>query len=221
MQKIFNIKCKKIGIITATIILVAVIVVLIIFATTSNKKDYRTVLTVDSVPIAYGEFMIVLNEQKASVISYFYGKYHINDNVDFWGEDTVIGGESPIETLRECTKESIVRIKYEQMLMKQYKTVDDISFRNFESLLKKENRDRQNKIQNNIPVYGPTKYTKQDYYNYLHSVRISDLRAAIYKESGLDNIEYKFTNELLDKKVSDNIHNLKIVLKDLYYEITP
>ena len=60
-----------------------------------------------------------------------------------------------------------------------------------------------------------------DYYDYLHSIRIDDLRKALYEESELEDIEYRFSDKLLDKKMEEELQKIEVKInKDVYDNIT-
>ena len=123
--------------------------------------------------------------------------------------------------LKEKATEHIKLKKYQQHLMKKYGIADDISYKNFLELWEKDCKERAQKLKDNIPVYGPTEYSKADYYDYLHSIRIDDLRKALYEESELDDIEYRFSDKLLDKKMEEELEKIEVKInKDVYDNIT-
>ena len=205
----------------AAIILVAATVAVVLAVINRPPGEYDTVLTVAGEDVAYGEFVIAMDVHRAEITAYFQNTYRLADDVYLWDSDVSFGGESPLEMLKQRATEEIKLYKYEQSLMKEYGTVEDTSFKTFVSLWKQDKKERAEKKAAGEIVYGPVSYTKEEYYKHLHNIRKEALRAAMYAESGLDDVEYKFTDLLIDERKEKEYDSLEIKINhDVYDRIT-
>lgn len=85
----------------------------------------------------------------------------------------------------------IKRIKIEQIIMKEYKLVEDISYGAFVKDFKKENLDRKEKVKKKQPIYGPQQYTEQFYYKYLHDNRVIALLEKVEDKFYADDVQIR------------------------------
>lgn len=131
----------------------------------SQVSDFDTALTVNGVPVAAGEFRMHLSfVHVAKTYSYFKEKYGVDAGKDFW--TTSYGGEIPIRYAREKTLQDEVRIKIQQILMKENGIAGDISYEGFLKSLKEENEKRQDAVKKGQAIYGPEQYGANEYFDY-------------------------------------------------------
>lgn len=220
-KKSFKEKKPLFLIATAVLVVVAATVALVWGIANRGPGEYDTVLTIGGQDVAYGEFMLAMDSERAEVTAYFQNTYRVADDVYLWDSELTFGDENPLTVLKQAAVENIKLYKYEQHLMKQYGTVEDISFKAFVTLWKKDTKERTEKAEQGNPVYGPTSYTKAEYYKHLHNLRKEDLREAMYKQSGLDDVEYRFSDLLIEQKIEQEFDSVKIEINhEIYDNIT-
>lgn len=174
-----------------TILLAAVIAVLMaaaaIAATAAYTKDSKvsdndTALSVNDEPVAAGEFRMLMGfAHIAKTYSYFQEKYGADTSKDFW--TTSYGGETPILYAREKTLADEVRIKLQQILMKENGIVSDISYEGFLKSLEEENLKRQEAVKKNQVIYGPEQYGPNEYFDYQLSNNVYKLKEKLFSGS--------------------------------------
>lgn len=193
------------------IVIVVGITVSVVLTTRGIPKG-KTVAYIGDLPISYGEFSLIMSEQRGDVVSYFYENYHIDESKDFWDKDTVFGDECPLEVLKSNVLETLKTKKAEQLLMIENKVVkkEDLTYENFYKLWQNENETRQKTIDDGGVVYGPEQYSEVGYYNYLQNMRKIELREILFKKSDSVDSEDRFTNALIDKKVKEKIKDIEV-----------
>lgn len=89
-----------------------------IYTKNSKVSDFDPDLTINGHPVAAGEFRMHMGfTHVAKTYSYFKDKYGADPGKDFWTAS--YGGEIPIRYAREKILQDEVRIKVQQILMKQ------------------------------------------------------------------------------------------------------
>lgn len=167
-----------------TVVIAAVAAIIAIAATAaytkqSNVSDFDPALTVNGQPVAAGEFRMHLSfVYVAKTYSYFKEKYGADPGKDFW--TTSYGGEIPIRYAREKTLQDEVRIKVQQILMKENGIVDDIGYEGFLKSLKEENEKRQEAVKKGLVIYGPEQYGANEYFDYQLSNNVFKLKEKLF-----------------------------------------
>ncbi len=216
------IKINKIIIIAVAAVLAVLAVLAAVLAIVNRSpNDYQTVLTIAGNDVVYGEFVMSMDNCRAEVTAYFQNTYRLADDVYLWDSDVSFGGENPLDMLKQRAIEEIKLYKYEQSLMLEYGTVKDISFKNFIKLWEQDTKKRAENKKNGAVVYGPVAYSKAEYYKHLHNIRKEALREAMYKESGFNDVEYKFTDLLIEERKKKEYDFIEIKINyDVYNKIT-
>ncbi|MCR8660413.1 hypothetical protein [Paenibacillus endoradicis] len=168
----------------------------------SGEENNEVVFTIDTYEVKEAEFNAILQEKKALTTSYFKQTYNVDYSENFW--TTTYEGENPLEYAKQQVMDQLLLLKIEQILMKENEIVSDISYDSFLKNLEIENIDRQNKIKNNEPIYGPKVYGTLEYYSYLHSINYQKL---------VD----KLTQEALAVLSDDAIQQMYEEMKQLYF----
>ena len=137
----------------------------------------RIVLTINKEPVSKAEVSHIISGLRTDVFSYFARKHGAEDGSDFW--TTCFDGEVPLEILKRKTIDRLKAIKIQQILMKEYGLLTDISYSGFVRRLEIENARREKAWMNNIPIYGPIQFEEKAYYDYLLSERIEKLKALL------------------------------------------
>lgn len=206
-----------IAVIVASIMLVGIILAVIL---SKNVSEKETVAKINGTDVSYGEFALLAESLKSDVVTYFYTTHNVNEGIDFWDKDSDFGGEIPLEVLKEKTLSAVKEIKIEQELMVEYGVVNesDTTYEAFKELLEQENKRRADIIKSGGEVYGPQEYSASGYYQYLHSIRLQELREALFEESGSDKTEDRFSNELLQNKVKERTEKTEVEKNDSVYD---
>jgi len=140
----------------------------------AEEDLFEPVVRINGTPVAKGEFLILLSQQRAAVFNYFRDKYGTQDHPTFW--TTSYGGEIPAEKAKELALKEIVRIKTQQQLAQQHGILVDTSYAAFSSKLQQENQRRKQMVDQGQVIYGPIQYDEAGYYDYLISNMIIDLK---------------------------------------------
>lgn len=206
-----------VAVVTAIIILVGIIFAVILLNKVSKKE---TVAKINGTEVSYGEFALLAEGLKSDVVTYFYTTHNVNEGIDFWDKDSDFGGEIPLEVLKKKTLSAAKEIKIEQELMVEYGVVSkyDTTFEAFTELLEQENKRRSDVIKSGGEVYGPEQYSASGYYQYLHSIRLQELREVIFEESGSENTEDRFSNELLQQLIDERTEKTEVETNNSVYE---
>jgi PPIC-type PPIASE domain len=139
----------------------------------SDDLNEQIVLTIDDYEVTYSEFIPFLQNRKALTANYFKEKYNVEYNKDFWTSD--YHGENPLEQAKQNAVDDLLKIKIEQMVMKENGVIQDISYESFLNSLDNENDQRKEKLKNNQPIYGPTQYGAFEFYSYSQSINYQKL----------------------------------------------
>ena len=219
---------KRLLIIPIAFVLVAVTVLIMLFCTSDkNKSDINpntVVATVDGEPIVFAELKLVAGNIRSEIISYFYNTYSAEQTDDFWNRD--FNGETPNLRLYSHVLEEAVRIKTEQLMMREYSIAEDLSYQTFCDAFTAENKRRAKALKNDEIIYGPKQYTEISYFEYLHNNRLLKLKAAINKKlSGSNELDYSgenFDAEYQKRRENINVKPISEVdkrLKEIFYSL--
>lgn len=173
---------KPIFIIVPLILLVLAISGIFAFTTVNGQiNDEQIVATVDGEPICAREFIQRLNyNHKAQTINYFKNQYGITEEKDFWKKS--FNGEIPSNVAKKHALDTCISIKVQEILLKDKKLLDDISYSKFLKDLKKENERRKKAVENNQVIYGPITYGENEYFIYTFSNLILKLKEKLYEK---------------------------------------
>ncbi|OPA76697.1 hypothetical protein BVG16_16120 [Paenibacillus selenitireducens] len=161
------------------VILMLVMVVIYRSVALASAED-TVVFTIDNEAIPEEEFRLFLQQNKALTTSYFKRKYNVDYGDGFW--TTTYHGENPMDYVRQKTVEDLKKIKIEQMLMKEHGVLQDVSFATFLKQLDSENDERQLKLRNQQPIYGPKTYRANEFYSYTQSNNYQRLIDTLVKQ---------------------------------------
>ncbi len=202
---------KKFLIISVSFLLLAITVAVILFCVCERKETGinpdTVVATVDGEPLVFAEFCFAAGDIRSDVISYFYNTYSAEQTEDFW--ESEFNGENPNLRLYSLSFEEAVRIKTEQIMMREYGIADDLSYKTFYDSFIAENKRRAKALENDEIIYGPKQYTEISYYEYLHNNRLLKLKAAINKKlSGNDELDY--SGKIFDAEYQKRRENITV-----------
>ncbi len=143
-----------------------------------NKTE--TVALVNREPISIREFEQAVIETRSDVYSYFNQTYGAEHNTKFWTSS--YEGEVPADMAKAKALDVVKRIKIQQILAKQKKIVQDISYSGFLDDLEIENKRRTEAVNNNKAIYGPVHYGEKEYYSYVFSNMVIQLKGILGEE---------------------------------------
>lgn len=198
-----------------SIAFLGILIIISMYLLMANRSvaEHDPALTVNNEPIAAGEFRARLSyNYVAKTYSYFKDKYGVDPGKDFW--TTTYGGESPISYAREATLNDEVRIKVQQLLMKQNGIISDISYEGFLKSLADENQRRQEAVKKGQIVYGPTQFGENEYFDYQFSNSVFKLKEKLYAGSiSEDDLRKLYERDREEKyRLPDYIKIQKIVI---------
>ncbi|WP_438348745.1 hypothetical protein ACP8HI_24660 [Paenibacillus sp. FA6] len=171
----------------------------VVMGMSSQKSSDEVVFAIDTYEVTDSEFNAFLQNKKALTASYFKRTYDIDYSEDFWTSS--FNGENPLEYAKQQVMDDLLKVKIEQIMMKENGVVSDISYKSFLKSLESENNERQRKLKNNEPIYGPKNYGAQEYYSYLHSINYQKL---------IDKLSKVASNTLSDDAVQQMYEDMKL-----------
>lgn len=160
-------KKNKAMLFASTLFLLVVVIVLSGFLI-EKRSDEDVVLTINDHKVTTEEFNVFLQDSKALTIAHFQSQYDAEYNQDFW--QTSFQGETPLEHLKNKALQQLKQYKVEQIMMLQEGVVEDISYKHFLQTLEEENAQRQQKLNNAEPIYGPKQYQALEFFRYSHAM---------------------------------------------------
>lgn len=137
-------------------------------------QDTAIVAYVNGEPVIVREFIQQAQNERSQVIRLFRIKYDCEYDNDFWNRS--FDGTTPSDLLKEKTMDTMVQIKVQQILAKNYGINSNISYTEFLKALEQENLRRINAKRNGEVIYGPVQYSEAVYYNYLFSNMVIQLK---------------------------------------------
>lgn len=208
---------KKHAIILCVVIVIAV-AALILPSVWKIHKENSIVATVNGEPVSVREFSRKLETVRADIYQYFYQKYGVNDNLNFWTNS--YGGEVPLEVAKKKTLDYLTRTKIELLLAKQKGIMQDISYSGFLKDLDTENKRRAEAVKTNKVIYGPVKYGENEYFGYVISNMLIKLKEKMgeqefnLNEKGLKDYYETIKDRLYKREDSIKVQKLYIALVD-------
>ncbi|MGG1516283.1 peptidyl-prolyl cis-trans isomerase [Paenibacillus oryzisoli] len=166
------------------------------------KNPQDVVVLINGEPVTVAEFNLLLKDNLAYTYAYFKDKYGIDDNQDFW--ESTYSGENPLSVVKEKTLESLKKIKVQQRLAKEKGVIDEISYSSFLTKWKEENSRRQAAVKSNKVIYGPVQYAEKDYYHYVLSNMITELKATLQSQK-----EILTSDDVLKRYYEENKLNFR------------
>jgi hypothetical protein len=153
------------------LIVLSVAIVLVVFitivASILHKTD-KTVFTIDEYEVTDDEFNHILQNMKALTVNYFKEKYNVDYSKNFWKSS--YGGKNPSEYAKQEAMDYLLKIKTEQIIMKENGIIEDLSYEAINKHLKAENERRKKELENKRPIYGPVQYNITEYYSYHQNI---------------------------------------------------
>lgn len=128
--------------------------------------DGAYLLTVDGYGVTEEEFLLFLSGQKAVAANYFWTKYQVQPDADFW--TTAVNGETPIEYAKEQALDALVESKITFIMAAERGILDYQDYDGLLESMEEENADRARKLENGEVVYGLSQFTPFTYYQYLN-----------------------------------------------------
>jgi hypothetical protein len=158
------------------LLIVIAVIMGVIWWKEGSAREFNVAM-VNGSPVGIQEFKVAVLHERAKVFGYFQVTYGAEDGPDFW--ESNLGGELPLERLKEAAMKNIVATKVEQLLAKEHGLLQDPSYSIFLDALEEENGRRKRDVANGRPVYGPLRYEEEDFY----TVRQAHLRAELNKKN--------------------------------------
>lgn len=144
--------------------IILVIILLLCINTLSIASNKKIVAYIYKQPVEEAELKREMLRHRAAIYSEYAARFNLSDIRDFW--NSTIGGEKPIDLLRDRALKTLINIKVQQSLLEQYQLWE---YKNYPDLLKafrEENEQRKQKVLHNEIIYGPVEYTEQSFFDY-------------------------------------------------------
>lgn len=138
------------------------------------SEGAEQVAAVNGEPVSVRLFERRMVRHRAAAYSYFRRAHDAEDCSGFW--TTSFGGEVPLEWLKRRALDDCVRIKVEQILARDHGVVAEIGYAAFLDALACENERRSEALAAGQPIYGPQHYGEDEYFTYLHSNMVIELK---------------------------------------------
>lgn len=145
-----------------------------------SKTESQILCLVNDIPISIEEFKHFAIQERSSVIQFFRRNYKLEYCDNYWSKSCY--GITPKDLLIKKTLDTLISIKIQQNLAKEYGLVDDISYSGFLINLSIENKRRIEDKNFNKPIYGPVQYSVMSYYNYRFSNMVILLKKKLNDE---------------------------------------
>ena len=157
-------------------ILIVLLLVFFQMAVTAQSvaKETDIVGYVNKEPVTAEEYALFAQRNRHAVITHFRNNKKLKYHANFWTDKSK--GKTPGEVLKAMTMDSIVSIKVQYILARQYGIINDISFQSIKQNLENENQYRRQALKQNVVIYGPEQYTMENYYYYLTSNMVIKLK---------------------------------------------
>ncbi|WP_018756184.1 peptidyl-prolyl cis-trans isomerase [Paenibacillus terrigena] len=178
--------------------IICMIIVIAAWRMTSYASGDDVVFTIDHVEVTKDEFELFLQNNKALTSSYFKRKYNAEYTEDFW--TSTYDGENPLDYAKQKAMEELRKYKMQQILMREQGIVSDISYDAFLKQFETENEQREAKVRNGQPIYGPKQYGASEYYSYVQNMNVQRWMDQLTKETLKSESEEMFRSTYEDMK---------------------
>ncbi len=112
------------------------------------------------------ELRFWMDQCRSEVHRYFYRKYEVSGDPDFWNPATRYGTESPLEKLKSLGMERLIRTRVQLQLAMKEGIIPDSSFSGIMQLRHPENARRLSALKSDKVIYGPKQYNEHVYFDH-------------------------------------------------------
>ncbi|WP_162259684.1 peptidylprolyl isomerase [Paenibacillus sp. Soil766] len=176
-------KFKKI--VVALLIVIPIAVSVMYYASAGANSSRAPVAKVNGSVITSQEFESELEEQRATVIDYFYRLNGAEYGKNFWKTD--VNGDNPEDTAKMWALKEIIRFKIELELAQQHGLIQGTSYDDLLQEMDKENKRRIAAVNARETIYGPVQLDESTFMNYY----LSKLRTQLKEK--LSEVELRVT----------------------------
>lgn len=153
---------------------------LVFIALSCGEQEQNVVAWINNEAITKAELKHWMLLEKANVYNYFYRKYGVNDNNKFWTQKQ--GNEIPIDKLKKTALEKAKRCKIQQIIALNKGLIETTNFDNIIGELETVNAERERKVENGEPVYGPVQFTSRTYFSHVFDKMKIELKTELAKD---------------------------------------
>lgn len=153
-----------------------------------NLNDKNVVALVNSHPIHVKEFLFQAARERTLVYTYFADKYKLGEEPLKW--ENSYDGEIPKQLLKDRALKAAIRVKLQQIRMKDVGIQNEIDYLSFNNQYKKLISERKLKAKRGEVLYGPPLITEEEYFNYLFSNNVIRLQSKLSYENEHENKNY-------------------------------
>jgi hypothetical protein len=153
---------------------------ILLIAIGCNTDNCDVVARISNQPITKSELKHWMLLEKSNVYSYFYRKYSVGDSDKFWIHK--LGDEIPLVKLKETALEQVKRCKVQQMLALEKGIIETANFDEILEVLEAVNDEREQKVENGEPIYGPIQFTSRTYFSHVFDKMVIELKNELAKK---------------------------------------
>ena len=146
-------------------------------------KGSDIVMTIGKTNVGKEEFQMVMSALRNEVIVYYSENHNETDfSESFWNRKYGSKEKTPIELLREKTCDKIKENHAILKMAKDKNIIPDDSYEYIRKAFNSENSSRSDKYGSNQTIYGVTRFSMEDYYDYVISNCSVELRNIAMKD---------------------------------------
>lgn len=158
------------------------VLVLMATALISCSHQSKPLLTINGREIFEKEYEAVMQQNVAQTVQHFQTVYGAQYTENFW--ESEYQKESPAEYLSQVTIQELTQYVVQENLLAEYNLLPFHTYDDFLKQWKLENARREEAVQAGKVIYGPVSYEEREYYQYLLTNGLEELKR-IYVQKGV------------------------------------
>lgn len=140
----------------------------------------KPIAYINKQPVEAAELRREMLRYRSTIYSEYAAKFDLSKINNFWNAN--LGGNKPIDSLRNKALKALVEIKVQQQLLEKHNLWPYKNYYELQATLKKENEQRQQKVERKETIYGPIIYTEQVFFDYKFSNALIALKSYLVGE---------------------------------------
>jgi hypothetical protein len=154
--------------------------------------------TINGEQVHANEVLFEMINERTGVYTSFASEYHLGEEPLRWTKK--YKGKKPIAVLRDRALTNAIRIKMVQIQMRVRNIQTDIGYVHFEKRYQQFTQDREQSTETNNAIYGPPHLSPSNYYYYIYSNNLIQLREQLAKDGISSDESYEiWLNDLLKR----------------------
>lgn len=195
-----------------------------------KQPQHRIAFTIDGELIDTTECNMLIKLNRAKIIDYFQKEYHAKYNRDFWTSS--FNGETALQRLKDTVQRQATTIMVKRILAREMGIIANVGYENILNSWNKENKRREEALQNHQSIYGVKSFDMLQFYVYYMSYLENAIKDKMLQtlntsdEAQLKNIYDKYKNPMFSKKgktkfeknTCESFEQIKELVKRMYVE---